>query len=299
MVFKMATSEHGGTFYTQGSAFVELFNRGRAEGDKCVVITSDASIHNAEQLDRGEIEFGFMASNWIGRAKDGTPPFNRKIGLRMVAPANAGPMFFVTLANSPIKSVADFKNARIAIGFKGSGMEQHVRTIFGVLGISFASFTPVFMGFAGGADALIAGEIDAQFQPPIPNRVMTDLSQRADVRVVPYAPGQLEKILAEVPFYRPVTMTRGVFRGVNVDVAQIAVVNVLVTHERVAEPIVHDMAGAICGNLDKLPEMNPLFKGIKDLFVPLKTQGAGALEFGGVPLHPGALRAYRETGWLR
>lgn len=299
MALKMATSERGGTFYTQGSAFVELFNRGRAEGDKCVVITSDASIHNAEQLDRGEIEFGFMASNWIGRAKDGTTPFNRKIGLRMVAPANAGPMFFVTLANSPIKSVADFKNARIAIGFKGSGMEQHVRTIFGVLGISFDRFTPVFMSFAEGADALIAGKIDAQFQPPIPNRVMTDLSQRADVRVVPYAPGQLERILAEVPFYRPVTMAQGVFRGVVADVAQIAVVNVLVTHETVAESIVHDMASAISSNLDKLPAMNPLFKGIKDLFAPLKTKGAAALEFGGVPLHPGALRAYKETGWLR
>ncbi len=299
MTLKMATSEHGGTFYTQGSAFVELFNRGRADADKCIAITSDASIHNAQQLDRGEIEFGFMASNWIGRAKDGTPPFSRKIALRMVAPANAGPMFFVTLANSSIKTVADFKNARIAIGFKGSGMEQHVRTIFGVLGISFTSFTPVFMSFAEGANALIAGEIDVQFQPPIPNRVMTDLSQRADVRVVPYAPGQLEKILAQVPFYRPVTMPRGVFRGVVADVPQIAVVNVLVTHERVAEPIVYDMACAICRNLDELPKMNPLFEGLKDLFAPLKTQGAGALEFGGVPLHPGALRAYKATGWLR
>ena len=128
---------------------------------------------------------------------------------------------------------------------------------------------------------------------------MTDLSQRADVRVVPYAPGQLEKILAQVPFYRPVTMARGVFRGVTADIPQIAVVNVLVTHQNVPEPIVHDMAFAICGNLDALPQMNPLFNGIKDLFTPLMTQGASALEFGGVPLHPGAQRAYREAGWLR
>ena len=299
MALKMATSELGGTFYTQGLAFVELFNRGRAEGDRCAVITSDASIHNAEMLNRGEIEFGFMASNWIGRAKEGVPPFDHKIALRMVAPANAGPMFFVTLAGSRIKSVADFKNARIAVGAKGSGMEQHVRTIFGVLEISFDSFTPVFMNFVEGADALIAGVIDAQFQPPIPNRVMTDLSQRADVRVVPYAPGQMEKILAQVPFYRPAMMARGAFRGVMADIPQIAVVNVLVTHESVPEAIVHDMAAAICGNLDGLPQMNPLFNGIKDLFEPLKTKGASALEFGGVPLHPGARRAYQETGWLQ
>ena len=59
----------------------------------------------------------------------------------MVAPANAGPMCFVRLANAPIHSVADFKGKRIAIGAKGSGMEQHIHTIFDVLGISFDSFT--------------------------------------------------------------------------------------------------------------------------------------------------------------
>jgi hypothetical protein len=155
------------------------------------------------------------------------------------------------------------------------------------------------MGFAEGADALIAGKIDAQFHPPIPNRVMTDLSQRVEVRVVPYAQGQMEKILAAVPFYRRITMEKETFRGVTADVPQIGVVNVLVTHERVTEQMVCDMATAIAGNLDKLPEMNPLFKGIKDLFEPLTTQGAAAFEFGGVALHPGAARAYRDLGWFK
>jgi uncharacterized protein len=298
MALRLGTSEYGGTFYTQGSAIAEFFNRGRAEADRCIVQTSDASIHNANMLDRGELEFGFMASNWIGRAKDATPPFTRKIELRMVAPANAGPMFFVKLASSPIQTVADFTDKRIAIGTKGSGMEQHVHTIFGVLGISFGAFTPVHMGFDEGADALIAGDIDVQFQPPIPNRVMTDLSQRADVRVVPYAVSQLEKLLAAVPFYRKVTMEKGVFRGVVENITQPAVVNVLVTHERISEDIVYDMAKAIAENLDSLPRMNALFNGLKDLFEPLRTRGVAAFEFGGVPLHPGAIRAYRELGWL-
>lgn len=298
MAILMGTSEYGGTFYTQGSAFARLFNQGRAANDQCEVKTTDASIHNAEQLDRGELKFGFMASNWIGRALNATPPFTKKIALRMVAPANAGPMFFIKMANSPLQSVADFAGKRIAIGAKGSGMEQHCHTIFDVLGLSFDQFTPVNMGFAEGGEALIAGEIDAQFQPPIPNKVMTALSEKTDVRVLPYGPGQLEKILAEVPFYRGVTMEKGVFRGVVENIPQLAVVNVLVSHEQVAENIVHDMAKAIVDNLDGLPAMNPLFKGLKNLFEPLKTKGAAAFEFGGVPLHPGAARAYKEAGWL-
>ena len=298
MAVRIGTSEHGGTFYTQGLAFAELFNRSRSR-EPCVVQTSDASIHNAEQLDRGELEFGFMASNWIGRAKNATPPFTKPIALRMVAPANAGPMCFVKLASSPIQSVADFKGKRIAIGAKGSGMEQHIHTIFDVLGISFDSFTAVHTGFAEGAEALVAGAIDVQFHPPIPNQVLTDLSRRADIRVIPFGPGQLDKVLAHVPFYRPVVMEKDVFRGVVADVTQIGVINVLVTHERILEPVVYAMAKTITDNLDNLPQMNPLFKGLKNLFEPLRAQGAAAFEFGGVALHPGALRAFREAGWLK
>lgn len=299
MAIRIGTSELGGTFYTQGLAYAELFNRGHAGAEQCIVTTTDASIHNAEQLDRGELEFGFMASNWIGRAKNAVAPFTKPIAIRMVAPANAGPMCFVKLAGCPIQSVADFKGKRIAIGTKGSGMEQHIHTIFGVLGISFDNFTPVHMGFAEGADALVAGKIDVQFHPPIPNKVLTDLSERADIRVVPYAPGQLDKVMAQVPFYRPVVLEQNVFRGVVEEVTQVGVINVLVTHERIADNIVHKMAKAIADNLDTLPQMNPLFKGLRNLFEPLRAQGPAAFEFGGVGLHRGALRAYRDAGWVK
>ena len=298
MMIRIGTSELGGTFYTQGQAIAELFNRDRVETDSSVVQTSDASIHNAELLDRGELEFGFMASNWIGRAKNATAPFTKQIAIRMVAPANAGPMCFVRLAKAPIQSVADFKGKRIAIGTKGSGMEQHVHTIFDVLGIPFDGFTPVHMGFADGAAALVNGNIDVQFHPPIPNKVLTDLSQSAEIRVIPFSAGQLDKLFAQVPFYRPVVVEKNAFRGVVEDVTQVGVINVIVTHERIPERIVHGMAKAIADNLDTLPQMNPLFKGLKNLFEPLRTQGAAAFEFGGVPLHPGAIKAYEETGWL-
>ena len=299
MAIRLGTSEHGGTFYTQGQAIAELFNRGRVGAEHCVVTTTDASIHNAEQLDRGELEFGFMASNWIGRAKNAAPPFTKPIAVRMVAPANAGPMCFVKLAASPIQSVADFRGKRIAIGTRGSGMEQHIHTIFDVLGISFDSFTPVNLGFAEGADALVAGAVDVQFHPPIPNKVLTELSRRADIRVVPFGADQLEKVVAQVPFYRPVVLEKDIFRGVVENMTQVGVLNVLVTHETVPQPVVYDMAKAVAGNLETLPQMNPLFKGLKALFEPLRRTGASAFEFGGVGLHPGAIRAYRDTGWLK
>jgi TRAP transporter TAXI family solute receptor len=298
MMLRIGSSESGGTFHSQALAIAGLFNRTNRGEDQCVVEPTLASIDNANRLDRGEIEFGFMASNWIGRAKEGTAPFTKKIALSMVSPANAGPIFFVTLANSPIKFVRDFRGKRIALGARGGGMAQHAEAIFKVVGISSDSFTPVYLSFAEGAEALITGDVDAQLQCPIPNRVMTDLSERADVRVVPYGPGQLEEILSEVPLYRKVTIATRAFRGVVEEVPQVAVVNVIVTHDRVREEAVRDLAKTIAENLDTLPKLNPLFNGLEDFFKALRTKGPGAFEFGSVPLHPGALRSFRESGWL-
>ena len=38
--------------------------------------------------------------------------------------------------------------------------------------------------------------------------------------------------------------------------------------------------------------------GLSDLYGPLGESGAAAVEMGGVQLHPGALRAYKETGFI-
>ena len=56
---------------------------------------------------------------------------------------------------------------------------------------------------------------------------------------------------------------------------------------------------AIVAGCDELGRLNPLFAGMNELFAPLRSHGPAALAFGGVPLHPGALGAYRELGLLR
>src|SRR5262249_3645443 len=154
-------------------------------------------------------------------------PFTGAIDIRMVSPMNAGPLFFITRADSPVRSLADLRGRRIAIGPEKSGMVQHVHTIFGVLGITFTEFTPVYPDLAAGGQALWRGEVRVLFQCRIPNKVMAGLSERTDVAVLPYPPGALEKLLGAVSFYRRTVMRKGAFRGIDVDIPQAAVVNIL------------------------------------------------------------------------
>jgi TRAP transporter TAXI family solute receptor len=298
MAIRIGTAERDGTFHTQGIALKAVLEQTSSLKPIEVIESNSASIENANRLHAGSIEFGFMASNWIGRAKNGEPPFCEPIDIRMVAPMNAGPLFFIVRAESDIRTVADLRGRRVAVGMKASGMVEHAHNIFGVIGLSFSDFTPVYLDFAAGADALAAGDVDAQFQCPIPNKVMTDLAERVAVRVLPYAAGDLERLMKAVSFYRPVTMAKGAIRGLDQDVLQPAVVNILATHARVSEATVHDAAAAIMAGVAELARLNLLFVGLGALFEPLRRQGPAALAFGGVALHPGALRAYREAGLL-
>src|SRR3954451_5677911 len=268
MVIRIGTAERDGTFHSQGRALKTIFDRQPTLAPATVLESRSASIENANRLHAGEVEFGFMASNWVGRAKNGEPPFPQPIDIRMAAPMNAGPLFFIVRADSRISSVADLRGRHVAVGMKTSGMVQHAHNIFGVLGMSFDDFTPVYHDFIAGAEALAAGEVDAQFQCPIPNKVMTELSERTAVRVLPYAPGDLDVLMKAVSYYRPVTMRKGAFRGLDADVPQPAVVNILATHARMSEPVVRDAVAAIVANTDELGRLNPLFVGLKDLFDP-------------------------------
>ena len=299
MTIRIGTSERDGTFYSQGYALKTVLERDPDLPSVAVLEAKSASTENAIRLDAGEIEFGFMASNWIGRARNGEAPFTRAIDLAMAAPMNAGPLFFIVPASSPIRSVSGLRGARIAVGPRTSGMVQHAHVILGALGLSFADISPLYLDFAAGAQALAQGEVDAQLQCPIPNAVMSALAERLALRVLPYEDGTLETVLAAVPYYRRTLMREGAIRGLTADVAQVAVVNVLVTHPRVPPASVRAVVAAILAGSGELARLNPLFAGLSTLFEPLRSHGRTALEFGGVPLHPGALQAYRAAGLLR
>lgn len=295
---RIGTAEPISTFLTQGQALAAVLPRHGAKGPYEVLVSPAASIDNANRLDRGEIELGFMAANWIGRAKRGEAPFKSPIDLRMVAPMNLGPLFFIARADSGIAAFDDLAGKRVSVGPAGSGMTQHAHTMFGALGHTIERIKPVYLSFADGAKALAAGEVDAQLQCPIPNKVMTELDAGVALNVLRYTDAQLQTMLDKVSFYRRAVMRNGALRALQVDVPQPGVLNVLVCHARADRAAIADVTRAIVAGAGDLGQANGLFHGLAELFQPLRTQGAAALEPGGVSLHPGARDGYLAAGLL-
>jgi hypothetical protein len=294
MAMRIASAEPGGTFWTQALALKTMFERDGL-GPVEILDTPGASVETAERLDAGGAELGFMAANWVPRALRGEPPFARPLALRAVAPMNTGPLFFIARADSPIRAVRDLAGKRVAFGAATSGMAQHAGLMLEILGIGA---TPLHLDFAAGAAALEDGTADAQLQCPIPNQVMTELSGRTLVRVLPYGEGEIERLLAAVPYYRRATMRAGALRGLERDVTQVGVLNLLVAPQRAPEALVERAACAIAQHATELARLNPLFAGLDALFAELRQHGPQALATAEVAWHKGALDAYRGLGFL-
>ena len=127
---------------------------------------------------------------------------------------------------------------------------------------------------------------------------MTELAKQTDLRVLEYSPGQLEKVIDQVEFYRSSSLLKTAFRGLTKDTKQVGVLNVIATHERTSEKLVFELVSEMVNNAEELGQKLELYAGLSSLFNELKSEGRKILEPDGVTLHPGALRAYKELGFL-
>ena len=299
MTIRIGASEVGGTFYSQALALKAVLSRVPALPTVEVIESRvGASIENAIRLDADALDFAFISAPWVAAAKTGTAPFSRSIDLKTVAPMNLGPNFFVARADSTLWNVSDLRGMKLAIGLKTGGMTPHADAVLGALGLGPNDLERVYVDFAEGARMLIAGEVDAQYQRPVPNRVMTDLSERIAVRVLRYESRQIEVALKAVPCDRPTFMKKGAVRGLDEDIPQLGVLNLLVAHPRCREATVRLVVQTIIDNATELGARLPLFADLAKLLDVTRRERCALLEFGGVTLHPGAARAYADAGYI-
>jgi len=295
---RIGTNIVGSTFFEQGNAIAKILGDDAVFENVEVLNTDVTRQEGAGRLGAGDIQFGLCASNWVPRLSEGEDPFDRSYDVRMAAPLNVGAPFFVVRADSNMTTFDDIIGKRIAVGPKDGGMTQHMKLILAAIGKSMEDIVPVYVEFDKGTEGLITGEVDVMWQVPVPNHIMTGIEDKLDVRVLEYAPGQLRQILDAVPLYRHAVIAKDLIKGLADDTEQIGVLNVIVTHADVSEETVHAFVSAYIRNSDLLGTRLEVFRKLTGLIGELKSEGSSVFEPDGVPLHPGAVRAYREAGLL-
>ena len=295
---RIVTAETGGAFYVIGAAIADvLYRSGNVSFANAEASTG--SVENIRLLEDGQVQGAIIAANWVSSALEGKKPFEAPVTLNTILPVQAGPLFFVTLKSEGFSDFASLAGKRVAVGARGSGMEQHARTILATLGMSFDGIDPAFLGFSEGGQALREGRIDAQLQCCIPNSAFSELTELSDVQIVNFTGEERDKLTAAVPFYSPLHLAAGSFRGLDADWDGIGLLNGLMTTADTDEETVYQIARTMIAETKALAERAPQLDGLQTLLDAGKTGGAKALQVGGAPLHPGAIRALREAGYLQ
>lgn len=294
---RIASSDLLSTFYEQAKALGQvLVEEGVAKDVE--VIPTTGSVMNAEMVARGDADLGFMASNWVPRAVNGESPFSAPVAVAIAAPLNAGPLFFVAKADSPLTSVSQLRGRKVAVGHRDSGMAQHALNFVRVFGWGEDGMDFAFISTFDGGNALDAGEVDAQFQAPIPSTHFTELCERTPVKVLAYDNGEIETACKAIPFYSPAVVPGAFVPGQDGDMAAIGVLNVIVAATNGDAGFITQAVSAYIRRAGDIEKMNPLFRGLEGLLNRAKERGEDALAPGDAPLHPAGAAAFREAGLL-
>lgn len=292
----IATAPVGGSVYHIGAGIANVLQLKGVVSAATAEATAGA-VEDIRLLGTGKVALAVCSSNWIAAAVQGEKPFEKKYDLRMVIPVQAGQFFFVTLRNSPFNSISDLRGKRVAVGPRGSGMDQHAQTIFRVLlGWTYKDIQPVYLDFAEGGTALREGNVHAQLQDGLPNAAMKELSELADIKLIKFSEEEIKRLTDGAPYSR-IFLEKDVFRGVTERTPTIGSPGVLITTASADPELIYAVTKCIIENADEINRKAPAC--LANTFLEMAKENPRVLEVGAAPLHPGAYRAFKEAGLLK
>ena len=285
-----------GVYYPAGNAIAKLINRKRrVYGIRATVESTSGSVFNINAILTGDLEFGIVQSDrqyqaWHGLAEWGTS--GPQSSLRAVFSIHPEAVTLVAAEDADVKGIQDLKGKRVNIGNPGSGQRQNAIDALQAAGMDYRADIEAESVKAAEAPGLLQDRrIDAFFYTVgHPSGAIKEASAGTrKVRIIPIH--DIEALLAKHPFYAAATIPKAFYpRAVNrEDIATFGVKATLMTSAAVADEIVYAITKEVFENLDDFKKLHPAFQVLKRQEM---LQGLS------VPLHPGAIRYYREAGLL-
>jgi TRAP transporter TAXI family solute receptor len=285
----VATGGTGGVYYPMGGGLAEVINN-HVEGYSATAEVTGASVENMGLVATGDADLAIGLADTVYQARTGTGRFEGQ-QLEMVhgiASLYANMIQIVTLADSGITSLDDLAGKRVSIGAPGSGTEVNAEQVLTAAGISYDDIEEQRLNFNETADALANGDIDAGFwSVGAPTSSILNLATTQDIVVIELTDEQIAAAQEAQPLFARTTLSAGIYDGVDEDVTVLGVPNVLVASSEMSEDLAYEITKAMFENIADLQAVHPAAN---------QTTVEFTLSATPIPLHPGALRYYEETG---
>ena len=288
----VATGGTTGTYYAVGGALAAAVSK--AGKIQCTAETGNASVANANLVATKGIEIAFVQNDITYWAYNGELMFQGKPlkNIRTVASLYPENVQVVITKDSGIKSIEDLKGKRVGVGAPGSGVEGDVQAIFKVAGLTYKDLKKAnFLDFAATASRFKDNQIDAGFVVAgFPTAAIMDLTTTKDVALLNFSDAMLKKLHKAYPYFVKSTIPANTYKGITTPTNTPAVMAILITNTSVPDEQIYEFLTGMFANLKDIAAVHA-----KGKEITLK----GALDGLTAPLHPGAVKFYKEKGLMK
>ena len=285
------TGGTSGVYYPLGVALSKIYSENMTNV-KVQVQSTKASVENLNLLQqgRGEIAFALgdsVKSAWEGDKEAGFPKKLDK--LRAIAAIYPNYVQIVASKSSGIKTFADLKGHSLSVGAPKSGTELNARRIFDAMGMSYKDLSKTeYLSFGESVELMKNRQLDATLQSAgLGVASIKDLASSIPVQVVAVPKSVAEKLGA--PFIAA-DIPAGTYDGQDKAVPTLAITNILVTRADVSDDEAYQMTKQL---FEHLPDMVAAHSAAKAISLEKAATGLP------IPLHPGAMRYYKEKGLIK
>ena len=292
----IGTGDISHVYYSTGGAISKIANKKSKQYYLRVTVEpTGGSVFNVNAVMAGDLEFGLVRSDRQYQAWNGIKDWKDKgpqKKLRAICSFFPETVILVASEDSGIWEFMDLRGKHVGIGDIGSGHRGHATDALSACGIDRDKDLQAERLNAGqSAKFLQDGRIDAFFSTVThPDDSTKDAtSGTRKVHFVPITGGCIDTLIARWPFYTKASIPIKFYPTVrnNENVPTFAVKATFVTSADIPDDIVYVVAKEIFDKLEEFRGQHPAYD------VLTKKNMLEALT---APIHPGAMRYYKEVG---
>jgi TRAP transporter TAXI family solute receptor len=286
-----------GVYYPTGGAIAKMVNKKKKEyGIRATVESTGGSVFNVNAVMNGDLEFGIVQSDRQYQAVKGLAEWKDKgpqKDLRAVFSIHPESVTLVAAVDAGIKDIKDLKGKKVNIGNPGSGQRQNAIDALEAVGINYEKDLKAEGVKASEAPGLLQdGRIDAFFYTVgHPSGAIKEATSGA--RKVRFASiTDVDKLLARYPYYAKSVIPVKLYPGADndADVPTFGVKATLVTSAKVPDEVVYAITKEVFENFDEFKKLHPAYSTLTR---------ESMLEGLSAPIHPGAMKYYKEAGLMK
>ena len=283
-----------GVYYPTGGAIAKIVNKKRKEyGIRCTVESTGGSVFNVNAVMAGDLEFGVVQSDRQYQAVKGIADWKDKgpqKDLRAVFSIHPENVDLIAAVDANINSLQDLKGKRISIGNLGSGFRKNAIDALEANGLNFEKdFHSESLKAAEQPGMIQDGRIDAAFYTVgHPSGYYKEATAgKRKVKFVPIT--NIDGLLAKYPYYAKSVTRMELYPGAvnKEDVPTFGVKATFVTSAKVPDDVVYAITKEVFDNFEEFKKLHPAYGGLTK---------ENMLEGLSAPIHPGAMKYYKEVG---